>query len=555
MPAGLDTFPTHSAGQTILSADLNNLGAALRATEQLVVGPSLYNVRAYGAVGNGTTDDTTAIQNACNAANTAGGGTVLLPPGTYALAGTVSVPSHVALTGPGATLRRTGAATGPLLSVGAFGGAASVASALSSLWIDGNNVAQNGIEVHSAQMGWFTSLGIINCTGVGLAIGVGATSGYYAGFANGNTAMCTFAGIFTDNCAAGCALIGSATQIVTDNFFYNLTLWRCTTIALDLQAYCDSNHFYGVQIAIVANGATGVRFNGSTTTAQGIYNEQIFGIAIDVNGAFTGCIALAMNFAAGATGQISVRELFLSPQTWPGTVITDTGSTAWLVEARSDPPQPGGTVYQKGPSVIGTSGVAASGGYQRLTGGSTATTLLLGDVYPPAPGGFAGLVLGATAPSTSNWAMISDGTQLYINAPSTTGDINFRAGNGPTFAMSQHGHLLSTLLNPLTAAAGANAGTGPPAPVVSGATDRRGTVTFGTGTTPAAGAMVVLTFLSAYAAAPATIHLTPRNAATAALGVAYATAITANGFTISVPTAPAASQANTTYAYSYTVEG
>jgi len=37
-----------------------------------------FNVTSYGAVGNDSTNDTTAIQNAINAANTAGGGTVLI---------------------------------------------------------------------------------------------------------------------------------------------------------------------------------------------------------------------------------------------------------------------------------------------------------------------------------------------------------------------------------------------------------------------------------------------------------------------------------------------
>jgi hypothetical protein len=42
-----------------------------------------YNVKDYGAVGNGATDDTAAINSAISAANTAGGGVVYVPSGTY----------------------------------------------------------------------------------------------------------------------------------------------------------------------------------------------------------------------------------------------------------------------------------------------------------------------------------------------------------------------------------------------------------------------------------------------------------------------------------------
>lgn len=43
------------------------------------------DIRAYGAVGDGTTDDQPAITAALQAAHDAGGGTVVLPAGTYAL--------------------------------------------------------------------------------------------------------------------------------------------------------------------------------------------------------------------------------------------------------------------------------------------------------------------------------------------------------------------------------------------------------------------------------------------------------------------------------------
>lgn len=63
------------------------------------------NVKDYGAAGNGSTDDKTAIQNAINAASTAGGNVVYLPAGVYLLASSITPKSGVTLYGPAATIR------------------------------------------------------------------------------------------------------------------------------------------------------------------------------------------------------------------------------------------------------------------------------------------------------------------------------------------------------------------------------------------------------------------------------------------------------------------
>lgn len=61
-----------------------------------------FNVKDYGAVGDGTANDTAAIQAALDAASTAGGGTVFLPRGVYKLAGKIKLGDNVALEGVGA---------------------------------------------------------------------------------------------------------------------------------------------------------------------------------------------------------------------------------------------------------------------------------------------------------------------------------------------------------------------------------------------------------------------------------------------------------------------
>lgn len=60
-----------------------------------------YNVKAYGAIGNGVADDTTAIQAAITAAAAAGGANVWFPPGTYAISATLVCAKAVTLVGSG----------------------------------------------------------------------------------------------------------------------------------------------------------------------------------------------------------------------------------------------------------------------------------------------------------------------------------------------------------------------------------------------------------------------------------------------------------------------
>lgn len=56
----------------------------------------IFNIRGFGAIGDGRVLDTSAVQAAVDTCAAAGGGTVLCPPGTY-LIGTVELKSHVNL--------------------------------------------------------------------------------------------------------------------------------------------------------------------------------------------------------------------------------------------------------------------------------------------------------------------------------------------------------------------------------------------------------------------------------------------------------------------------
>jgi len=66
----------------------------------------VYDVRDYGAVGDGTTLDTAAIQRAVDACAQAGGGKVCLSGGTF-LSGTIRLKSNVRVAETSPTTRTT----------------------------------------------------------------------------------------------------------------------------------------------------------------------------------------------------------------------------------------------------------------------------------------------------------------------------------------------------------------------------------------------------------------------------------------------------------------
>lgn len=71
--------------KAVNDADVIVLEAAKNYADSVSV--KVWNVKDYGALGNGMTDDALAIQNTINACNSAGGGTVYFPNGIYYISG------------------------------------------------------------------------------------------------------------------------------------------------------------------------------------------------------------------------------------------------------------------------------------------------------------------------------------------------------------------------------------------------------------------------------------------------------------------------------------
>ncbi len=123
------------------NASGNTFGSLFRAAIQ-DWGGQVYNVRAYGATGNGSTDDTAAIQAAQAAA---GPGCVYFPPGTYLVGSpgdgslTIGTPGQTFKLEAGAVIMAASGMTAPVITVNVAG-----VSLLGPGTIDGNASGQTG---------------------------------------------------------------------------------------------------------------------------------------------------------------------------------------------------------------------------------------------------------------------------------------------------------------------------------------------------------------------------------------------------------------------------
>ncbi len=95
---GLVSWPTLTAslGTSLLSENASAGQTPAGVADDRNPGARIYNIRDFGAVGDGKTLDTAAVQAAIDACNKDQGGTVLVPAGVFVI-GTVEMKSHVTL--------------------------------------------------------------------------------------------------------------------------------------------------------------------------------------------------------------------------------------------------------------------------------------------------------------------------------------------------------------------------------------------------------------------------------------------------------------------------
>jgi hypothetical protein len=148
--------------------------------------PFLFDVTAspYNAAGDGSTDDTSAIQSAIDAAGANGGGIVLFPPGHYVITAPLQINySGIIIQGAGITAGAGGTTIYPGPNIDCFVGAAypsaeTVGFCIRDLHIDWPSYSTTGgsaIKIQWADRCWFERILISGCFNA-LTIGQGGVS-------------------------------------------------------------------------------------------------------------------------------------------------------------------------------------------------------------------------------------------------------------------------------------------------------------------------------------------------------------------------------------------
>lgn len=500
------------------ASDLAAAVAAKTAREAVV----LFNVAKFGATPSGSLNRTSQFQAALDAAGAVAGagvgGVVQVPPGNYRVDNLV-IPDFVTLEGYAGSTSRFGPQTSlgnssvniqrysagssnPVITLAGY------ASGLKNVQIAG--AAGTGTIV--VAYGFETTIEdirIINGTGIGLDVQK----------ANNNR----WRNVFVDNC-------GSASLPA-------VKVWSKTGVG----GANETNSFdiYGLTIERSANTALEI---GVGATADQWWAEwvRIFGLHIESS---------SQNIGVGAsTGNTSslvrignVRQLELvSPFIY--------GGPGYLLEHN-----------QLATRSYGNGGIRIIGG--SLNGSDTSTGVAATATLVKLTAGDDFAAIGTRFMRHTAAAIRVEaayGSQVLVSPESTfaPGIEAISEGRTNPSPIRQRGDLdmrgrIHASMGPGTLGGAAGIGTAPPALTRNGS-EVAGTIFWGTGTSPSAGAQVNYVFTRAYTTAPKVI-ISPANAATAGL-MLYVGSSTL-GFTVYAVNAPSASQANGTYSANFLVVG
>jgi hypothetical protein len=141
-----------------------------RRWKRVIDGP--WNVKWFGAKGDGSNDDTAEIQACIDAVSALGGGSVLIPEGTYQLSAAIEIPSYVSVYGEGieATILRakaTSTATEVVKNQPTTATNGTLYGGLFHMTLQGNSACTSGLRLDAWNRATFERIRVRSVTAAG----------------------------------------------------------------------------------------------------------------------------------------------------------------------------------------------------------------------------------------------------------------------------------------------------------------------------------------------------------------------------------------------------
>jgi hypothetical protein len=286
-------------GSYYLTVTKTGLTTAVRGPVTIATATQYANVDGYGAAGDGSTDDTTAIQAAEDALTTNGGVLVFTAGKNYLFNSQLTLKPGVTWTGYGATLTWGGSTTVAITSP--------TTGVLDRFGIYGLKIsagtASKALELFSPYQFRLQDLRIDGNSATDILIDVGVnTSGGTNSEGNRNAAYGMLSNVLQTGTSGTMVRLkggSSSSQVVTLVTLENVTGSSVAVRGVDIAKWADTIAFSGFnRFSLAAISAVGVELNSDTPGSDlGVYGVSLGHLGIDCFSSFSGRIGVKMGYA------------------------------------------------------------------------------------------------------------------------------------------------------------------------------------------------------------------------------------------------------------------
>jgi hypothetical protein len=298
---------------------------------------NVLNIRDFGAVGDGVTNDAPAIQSAINAAATATGTrSVFVPhsPQGYALAATLRLPDGVTICGENmwggerSRLKPVSGFTAPLIETDDYGVTRKLRVQIAGLFLDGSSTTLTACRLN-CQESLIRDVTVKNCFTYGLHIG-GVGSGATQQALNNHIVDCYFAGSGTARFYDGVFLDYNT----ADTTIRSVYVEACNNASIRSRAYNDifiGNHFYDTVYGLYSETSCDKVYVGNYIefcSKNAILFNGGAGDALTLNASLVGNVLRNIDTGNTENGAITFQGVNISSISATGNVVRRDAATS-----------------------------------------------------------------------------------------------------------------------------------------------------------------------------------------------------------------------------------